>query len=245
MRDPSHQDVVIHMVEELGNVNIHHPVLALADVSLRRSYRIVRAPPQPKPVARLAEQRLPKPGSKIGCKTCSKACCSSRSITVGMPNSRWPPCGLGISTRRTGLGVQRPASSFARIFSPWRAKWDSSWSVVMPSMPAAPWLRLTAASARRKFSSAATCSITSSCITFCREFRGSRSVPTGIGPPRFHRFCLRLLPVSFPQRGRTSRSRTPGNLLHVVPVAPLALLGGPSALRSGGVTRLLRYYGFC
>ncbi len=135
----------------------------------------MRAPPRPKSVARLAEHRLPKPGSKIGVKTCSNACCSSRSITVGMPNSRWPPCGLGFSTRRTGLGVQRPASSFARIFSPWRAKWDSSCSVVMPSMPAAPRLRLTAPSARRRFSSAATCSIRSSCITFCRESRGSRS----------------------------------------------------------------------
>ena len=114
-------------------------------------------------------------GSKIGCNTCSKACCSSRSITVGMPNCRLSPFGLGISTRRTGLGVQRPAKSFARIFSPWRRKWDSSCAVVMPSMPAAPWLRFTAANARRRFSSAATCSIRSSCLTFCREFRGSRS----------------------------------------------------------------------
>ena len=45
----------------------------------------------------------------------------------------------------------------------------------MPSIPAAPRLRFTAPSARRKFSPAATCSIRSSCITFCREFRASRS----------------------------------------------------------------------
>ena len=70
-------------------------------------------------------------------------------------------------------------------------------------------------------------------------------VPASIGPPRFHRFCLRLLPVSFPQRGRTLRPGTPGNLLHAVPVAPLALLLGPSALCSSGVSRLLGYYGFC
>ena len=63
----------------------------------------------------------------------------------------------------------------AGIFSPWRAKWDASWPVVMPSMPAAPWLRFTAASARRRFSWPATCSIRSSCIAFCRESRGSRS----------------------------------------------------------------------
>ena len=92
-----------------------------------------------------------------------------------MPNSRLPPCGLGIATRCSGLGVQRPARSFARIFSPWRAKWDASWPVVLPSMPAAPWLRFTAASARRRFSWAATCSIRSPCIAFCRESRGSRS----------------------------------------------------------------------
>ena len=42
-------------------------------------------------------------------------------------------------------------------------------------MPAAPWLRFTAASARRRFSWPATCSIRSSCIAFCRESRGSRS----------------------------------------------------------------------
>ena len=37
--------------------------------------------------------------------------------------------------------------------------------------------------------------------------------PTGLGPPRLHRFCFGLLPVSFPHRGRTSRPGTPGNLL--------------------------------
>ena len=31
-----------------------------------------------------------------------------------------PPFGFGMSTRLTGHGVQRPASRFARIFSPWR-----------------------------------------------------------------------------------------------------------------------------
>ena len=49
----------------------------------------------------------------------------------------------------------------------------------MPSIPAAPRLRLTAFNARRKFSSAATCSIRSSCIAFCRESR--LALPSG--PP--------------------------------------------------------------
>ena len=45
-----------------------------------------------------------KVGSIRGCSTCSSACWISRSITVGMPSSRWLPSGLGIITLRTGLG---------------------------------------------------------------------------------------------------------------------------------------------
>ncbi len=76
----------------------------------------------------------------------------------------------------------------------------------MPSMPAAPRLRLTASSARRRFSSAATCSIRSSCIAFCRESRLAR--PSG--PPVDARrgstaSASACSPVSSPQRARTFR----------------------------------------
>jgi hypothetical protein len=39
------------------------------------------------------------------------ACWIRRSITVGMPSSRSPPSGLGIVTRRTGLGRYVPDNS--------------------------------------------------------------------------------------------------------------------------------------
>jgi len=42
------------------------------------------------------------PGSKIPVNICKRACWISRSMTVGIPNSLFPPFGLGISTRKTG-----------------------------------------------------------------------------------------------------------------------------------------------
>lgn len=39
-----------------------------------------------------------------GCSTCNRACWISLSTTVGIPSSRVPPPGLGMLTRRTGLG---------------------------------------------------------------------------------------------------------------------------------------------
>ena len=45
-----------------------------------------------------------KSASKIGSRTSFAACCATRSRTVGIPNGRFRPSGLGISTRRTGDG---------------------------------------------------------------------------------------------------------------------------------------------
>ena len=49
--------------------------------------------------------------------------------------------------------------------------WSRSCWVVMPSMPGAPPLRLTASQAAVAFSRLTTCSISSSCIAFCGESR--------------------------------------------------------------------------
>ncbi len=43
-------------------------------------------------------------GSKIGINTCAMACCSTLSVTVGMPSNRSPPFGFGMVTLRTGFG---------------------------------------------------------------------------------------------------------------------------------------------
>ena len=45
-----------------------------------------------------------KSASKIGSNTILAACWATRSRTVGIPNGRLRPSGLGISTRRTGAG---------------------------------------------------------------------------------------------------------------------------------------------
>ena len=55
-----------------------------------------------------------------------------------MPRSLTPPLGLGISTRRTGLGTYVPARSLARMLSQCVRTWSRSCWVVMPSMPGAP-----------------------------------------------------------------------------------------------------------
>ena len=52
-------------------------------------------------------------GRRSGVITCRRACWRRRSITVGMPRSRTPPPGLGISTRLTGVGLYVPARSSA------------------------------------------------------------------------------------------------------------------------------------
>jgi hypothetical protein len=46
-RQPLHQHVVVHPVEELRQVHVGHPAPARLDVALRRPHRIVRAAPRP------------------------------------------------------------------------------------------------------------------------------------------------------------------------------------------------------
>lgn len=82
-----------------------------------------------------------------------------------------PPLGLGISTRRTGLGTYVPARRLARRTSQCLRTGSRSCWVVMPSMPGAPALRLTARQAAVAFSCVTICSIRSSGIAFRSEFR--------------------------------------------------------------------------
>jgi hypothetical protein len=63
--------------------------------------RVLRAPVGPEPVETGA-----KSASKIGSRTNFSAACTTRSITVGMPNARSFPLALGIITCRTGAGVK-------------------------------------------------------------------------------------------------------------------------------------------
>jgi hypothetical protein len=49
---------VVDAVEELLQINIHHPVVALADIGLGGGYRLVGTPPRPEAVAVDREARL-------------------------------------------------------------------------------------------------------------------------------------------------------------------------------------------
>jgi hypothetical protein len=95
-RRPRHQDVVVHPVEELLQIEVHHDAAPLlAYIRLRLEERPGRKP----------KLELEKVGSMRGSSTCAIACCTSRPTTVGIPSCRIPPPGLGISTPRTALGV--------------------------------------------------------------------------------------------------------------------------------------------
>jgi hypothetical protein len=71
---------------------------------------------------------------------------------IGMPSSRSPPSGLGIVTRRTGLGRYVPRNSCSRIAGHAVRRWATVWSMSRPSTPAAPLLARTRCSARCRFS---------------------------------------------------------------------------------------------
>ncbi len=88
------------VVEELCDVNIHHPVLPFPRILLCGLPGVLCAAPRSKSVTVLAELWI-----EDRCHTCNNSCCMNRSCTVGMPNMRVPPLGLGISTRLTGLGT--------------------------------------------------------------------------------------------------------------------------------------------
>jgi hypothetical protein len=60
-RYSGHEHVVIHPVEELGQVYIHHYSPSFDDVFRRLLYRLMRVPPASKSVARLRKGRLHYP----------------------------------------------------------------------------------------------------------------------------------------------------------------------------------------
>src|SRR5207253_130295 len=138
-----------------------------------------------------------------------------------------------------------PASSLAQIESQCARTWSRSCFVVIPSMPGAPSLRMTARQATVAFSRLTTCSISASCIAFCVPSR--RRTPLAVHSHRFQRL-LRLgdaLPVQGGDRGchallfrATARC--------VLPASVRALLFRSSALRSVRLfvrAHLKRYYG--
>jgi len=73
--------------------------VALGYVPAGLLHRLVGAAPRAEAIAVWG-----KPGVKDGCQYLKQGLLERSSSTVGMPNSRSPPPGFGISTRRTGMG---------------------------------------------------------------------------------------------------------------------------------------------
>jgi hypothetical protein len=74
------------------------------------SDRVMGSPPGPESVG---DGR--KSASKICSSTILRDCCTTRSVTVGVPNGRDFPPGFGINTRRTGEGRYVPSLSAEAI----------------------------------------------------------------------------------------------------------------------------------
>ena len=81
---------------------------------------------------------------------------------MGIPNSRVPPPGFGISTRRTACGRYFPLKSSSRVLGHWVFRDSAVSSIDSPSTPALPLLALTRFHAATMFSRDRTCSSQSS-----------------------------------------------------------------------------------
>ena len=58
LRDPAHQNVVIDVIEELGDVNVHHPFLPFLRILLCGSHGVLCAAPRSESVTVLAKHRI-------------------------------------------------------------------------------------------------------------------------------------------------------------------------------------------
>ena len=74
-----------------------------------------------------------------------------------MPSSRSPPPGLGIATRRTGLGRYSPLSSSLRMRGQCSRRYSAVAWIERPSTPAAPLFALTRFQARTTFPRVSAC----------------------------------------------------------------------------------------
>jgi hypothetical protein len=58
LREPPHEHVVVHTIEELLQIDVHDPAATLLHVALRVTHGVVRAAPRPEAVAVLREARI-------------------------------------------------------------------------------------------------------------------------------------------------------------------------------------------
>ena len=97
--EPRHQPLVIDLVEEILEVDVHHPFVSFVQNPLAFAIAVWQLRPGRNPW--LFGWNV---GSYIGSSTLRTASCTTRSTTLGMPSPRSPPPAFGIHTRRMSPG---------------------------------------------------------------------------------------------------------------------------------------------
>lgn len=99
------------------------------------------------------------------------ACCTKRSVTVGILRLLTPLSGFGISALRTGYGLYFLVRSCSLMFSPFSERYAPSSSTLIPFTLAAPLFLTTCRYAALEFSLLSICSIrllvSIRCFFFC------------------------------------------------------------------------------
>lgn len=97
---------MVNSVKELFHVHVNYIAVSFLNIGLSLFDCIVCSFTRSKAIATRR-----KIWGEYWSHSCSRACWMSRSITVGIPNKRTPPPGLGISTRMTGADLKVPVRS--------------------------------------------------------------------------------------------------------------------------------------
>src|SRR5450432_3431825 len=93
-REPAHQHVVVHAVEEFLEIHVDHPSATHPGCTsaLRTLRRVHDVQAGWEPL--LCDEKV---RSNRGCRIYNSACWMNRSSAVGMPSSRSPPSLFGMS----------------------------------------------------------------------------------------------------------------------------------------------------
>ena len=85
---PAHQFVVIDSIEEFLQIEINHPAVALGDIVLRLSHRLMRRPPRSEPVAVWGERSVPSPLQHLQHRLLDKSIQHRRDAKLSHPSVR-------------------------------------------------------------------------------------------------------------------------------------------------------------
>ncbi len=85
----AHQPVVVHSIEELLQIQVHHPAAACAHVLLCLRHRLMRAAPGPKPVAVFREGPIPLPLQNLHHRLLDEAIQHRRDTQLAYPSVRF------------------------------------------------------------------------------------------------------------------------------------------------------------